>query len=117
MTSQYGAKASRDGLARLYSHMGMHAHTRKHARTDQYVIIIAFPQQRWFLESACVTLYINCLSCIRLLVGLLKFEEIGLTTHNRLDDSGIGSRCEQMVFSSPYSVRLLCNGNRDTYPG
>ena len=28
MTSQYGAKALRDGLSRLYSHMGMHAPTR-----------------------------------------------------------------------------------------
>jgi hypothetical protein len=55
MTSQYGAYALRAGLARLYARIRMHkprrsdthmhAHTRKHAHTDQYVILIAFPQQ------------------------------------------------------------------------
>jgi hypothetical protein len=55
MTSQYGAYALRAGLARLYARTHMHtptrqgthmnARTRKHAHTDQYVIINAFPQQ------------------------------------------------------------------------
>jgi hypothetical protein len=58
MTPQYGAHALRAGLARLYARMRMHtptrpgtltkARTRKHAHTDQYVILIAFPQQQWF---------------------------------------------------------------------
>ena len=56
MTSQHGAYALRAGLARLYARMSMHtltrpgtqcthARTRKHAHADQYVILIAFPQQ------------------------------------------------------------------------
>ena len=62
MTSQYGAYALRARLARLYARMRMHtptrsgthmhACTRKHAHTDQYVILIAFPQQQWFRERA-----------------------------------------------------------------
>ena len=50
MTSQYGAYALRAGLARLYARMRMHmptrpgthmhAHTRKHTHTDQYVILL-----------------------------------------------------------------------------
>ena len=63
----------RDGLARLYALMRMHtpthpgtnvhACTRKHAHTDQYVILIAFPQQQWFLERASMLhyTYIACL--------------------------------------------------------
>ena len=60
MTSQYGAYALRAGLARLYVRMRMHTPTRSgirtharacmhacmHAHTDQYVILIAFPQQK-----------------------------------------------------------------------
>jgi hypothetical protein len=62
MTSQHGAYALRAGLARLYARMHMHmptrsgthmhARTRKHAHTGQYVILIAFPQQQWFRERA-----------------------------------------------------------------
>jgi hypothetical protein len=62
MTSQYGAYTLRAGLARLYAPMRMHtptrpgthmqARTRKHAHTDQYVILIAFSQQKWFRERA-----------------------------------------------------------------
>ena len=62
MTSKYGANASLDGLATLCARMRMrtsmrpgthmHPHTRKHAHTAQYVILIAFPQQRWFRERA-----------------------------------------------------------------
>ena len=64
MTSQYGAYALHAGLARLYSrmrmytatcprtpHARMHARTRKHAHTHQYVILTAFSQQ-WFHERA-----------------------------------------------------------------
>ena len=41
----------------------MHAHTRKHAHTDQYVILIAFPQLQWFRERSLILLhtYIACL--------------------------------------------------------
>jgi hypothetical protein len=73
MTSQYGAYVLRSGLARIHARMRMHtsthsgihmhAHTRKHAHTDQYVILIAFPQQQWLRERAsmlCYT-YIACL--------------------------------------------------------
>jgi hypothetical protein len=42
MLSQYGAYVLRAGLARLYACM--------HTHTDQYVILIAFPQQQWFQE-------------------------------------------------------------------
>jgi hypothetical protein len=73
MTSQYGAHTLRAGLARLYAciriHTStlpgthMHARTRKHAHTDQYVILIAFPHQQWFRERASLLryTYIACL--------------------------------------------------------
>jgi hypothetical protein len=53
MMSQYGAYALHAGLAKLYARMCMHMPThpcthmhacmRKHAHTEQYVILIAFP--------------------------------------------------------------------------
>jgi hypothetical protein len=60
-------------ISRLYGHMPkhtptrsdihMHARTRKHAHTDQYVILIVFPQQQWFRERASMLryTYIACL--------------------------------------------------------
>ena len=41
----------------------MHSRTRKYAHTDQYIIIIAFPQQQWFRERASMLryTYIECL--------------------------------------------------------
>ena len=67
MTSKYGAYALRAGLAGLYARMGMHmptrpsthmhARTRKHAHTDQFIILIAFPQQQWFHERVLVLRY------------------------------------------------------------
>jgi hypothetical protein len=63
MTSQYGAYALGAGLAGLHARMRMHTptrpgtHTHKHAHTDQYVILIAFPQQEWFRERDSVLLY------------------------------------------------------------
>ena len=69
MTSQYGAYALRAGLARLYARMHMHTSTRPgnhmHARTsmhtqDQYVILIAFPQQQWLPERVIRYTYIVC---------------------------------------------------------
>jgi hypothetical protein len=58
MTSQYGAYALRAGLTSLYARMHMHtptppgththslthARTRKHAHTNQCIMLIAFPQ-------------------------------------------------------------------------
>jgi hypothetical protein len=46
----------------------MHASTRKHAHTDQYVIFIAFPQQQWFREHASMLryTYVGCLVCLRI---------------------------------------------------
>ena len=64
------------GVARLYARMRMHTptrpvthmhtRTRKHARTDQYVIFIAFPQQQLFRERVSVLryTYIVCLVLI-----------------------------------------------------
>jgi hypothetical protein len=56
MTSQHGAHASRAELARVYARTRMHTPTRpgnqmqasthKQAHTDQYTILIAFPQQQ-----------------------------------------------------------------------
>ena len=63
MTSQYGAYALRAALARLYARMRtrsgshMHARTRRHVHTGQYVILIAFPQQQWFHERASTLRY------------------------------------------------------------
>jgi hypothetical protein len=67
MTSQYGAYALRAGLARLYARKRMHTPTRpgthmharirKHAHTDQYVILTAFPLQQWFRDRASVLRY------------------------------------------------------------
>ena len=69
MTSQYGAYALRTGLARLYARTRMHTprrpvtrthtRTRKHSHTEQYVILIAFPQKKCFRERAYT--YIACL--------------------------------------------------------
>ena len=69
MTSQYGAYALRAGLAHMRMHTPtrpdthMHTRTRKHAHTDQYIILIAFPQQIWFRERASMLrcTYIACL--------------------------------------------------------
>jgi hypothetical protein len=73
MTSQYGAYALRAGLARLYARMSthtptrsgtqLHARTRKHAHTNQYVILTVFPQQQRFRKRASVLhfTYIACL--------------------------------------------------------
>jgi hypothetical protein len=57
MTSQHGADALRAGLAMLLARM------RKHAYTDQYVIVIAFPHQQWLRERASMLryTYIACL--------------------------------------------------------
>ena len=64
-TSQYGEYALHAGLARLYARMRMHTHTRtrKHTHTDQYIRVIAFPQQQWFRERASVLrcTYIVCI--------------------------------------------------------
>ena len=74
MTSQYGAYALRAGLARFapkrmhtFTHPCTHmdARTRKHAHTNQYVILTAFLRQQWFRERASVlrNTYIACLVC------------------------------------------------------
>ena len=73
MTSQYGPYALRAGLARLYARecmhtptlpgIYMHARTSKHAHTDQYVILNAFPQQQWFRKRASVLRY-TYIACI-----------------------------------------------------
>jgi hypothetical protein len=61
MTSQYGTCVA-CCISRLYARMRMHMptrpcihlniHTHEHGHTDQYVILIAFPQQQWFCECA-----------------------------------------------------------------
>jgi hypothetical protein len=68
MTSQHGAYALRGGLARLYARIRMHtptrpgthmhARTRKHAHTDQFLIFIAFHDNYSFVKSP---QYIACL--------------------------------------------------------
>jgi hypothetical protein len=73
MTSQYGAYALRTGLARLYARTrmhtptrpGNHVHARKrmHAHTDQYVILIAFPQQQWLRKRASMLRY-TYIACV-----------------------------------------------------
>ena len=73
MTSQYGAYALDAGLARLYARMRMptltrqgthiHACTRKHVHTDQYVVLIAFPQQQLFRECRSMLRY-TCIACL-----------------------------------------------------
>ena len=80
MTSQYGAYAFRAGVARLYARMPMHtpmrpsthihARARKHAHTDQCVILLAFPRQQWLRERASVLryTYIACLVLFRISV-------------------------------------------------
>ena len=73
MTSQHGAYALRAGLARLCARMRVHMSARlgnhtqarnsKHAHTDHYVILTAFPRQQWFCERASMLryTYIGCL--------------------------------------------------------
>ena len=82
MTSQYGAYALRAGLARLHARMRMHAptcpgthmhaRTRKNSHTDQYIILIAFPQRQWLRERASMLRYtsIACLVSFLLTVSL-----------------------------------------------
>jgi hypothetical protein len=64
------------GYMHVYAHaLGYpHARTRKHAHTDQYVILIAFPQQQWCRERASMLryTYIVLLStCVRSVLSLL----------------------------------------------
>jgi hypothetical protein len=64
-------RALQAGLARLHAltrmptrpGTHMYARTRKHAHTDQYVILFAFPQQQWLRERASMIryTYIACL--------------------------------------------------------
>jgi hypothetical protein len=54
ITSQYDAYALRVGLARLYARMRLH--TRTHAHTDQYVILL-FHSNNSFRECATVLRY------------------------------------------------------------
>ena len=63
MTSEYGAYALRAGLARLYAGVRMNTPTRKHAHTDECVILIAFPLQQWFRERASLLRY-TYIACI-----------------------------------------------------
>ena len=73
-TSQYGAYESRVGLASLYARMRMHTptgsvthmhrRTCKHAHTDQYVILIAVPQQQWLRERTSMFRYIYIASIV-----------------------------------------------------
>jgi hypothetical protein len=61
MTSQYGAYAictyaHAHAHPLGYSHARTHVRTRKHAHTDEYVILIAFPQQ-WFRERVSMLRY------------------------------------------------------------
>ena len=101
MTSQHGAYALRARLARLYARMRMHtstrpgnyvharthARTRKHAHTDQYVILIAFPLQQWFRERASVLryTYVACLVLVFLLL-ISNRHAFKLTLHFREAD-------------------------------
>ena len=67
MTSQHGAYALRAVLARLHARLRMetstrpgthmHARTRKHAHTDQYVIFTVFLRQQWLRERASILRY------------------------------------------------------------
>jgi hypothetical protein len=65
MKTQYGAYALRAELARLYARMRTHTRsaTHTHAHTEQYVILIAFPQQQSFRKRGSVLryTYISCL--------------------------------------------------------
>jgi hypothetical protein len=47
----------------MHAHTHAHTHTRKHAHTDQYVILIAFPQQKLFLERSLMLDYMH-ISCL-----------------------------------------------------
>ena len=60
--------------------------TRKHAHTDKYIILIAFPLQQWFRERASVLhyAYIACLVWHSLILKLI------LT----LSHLGIGVKCD-----------------------
>jgi hypothetical protein len=64
-----------------------HARTRKHAHTDQYVILIAFPLQQWFRERASVLryTYIACLVLVFLL-PISNRHAFKLTLHFREAD-------------------------------
>ena len=73
MTSQYGAFALHAGLARLQARIckntptrpgiQMNAHTRTHARTDQYLLL--FHGNNDSRTRVNVTLFVHCLSYFR----------------------------------------------------
>ena len=82
MTSQYGAYELRAGLQgsmdvcactrpRARVPTCTHARTRKHAHADQYVILIASPQQQWFRERASMLRY-TYIGCVVLLSANLR---------------------------------------------
>jgi hypothetical protein len=83
MTSQLGACALCAGLARLYARIRMHiptrpdnhmhARTRKRAHMDQYVILIAFPQQQWFRERASLLRYTYVACAVTVTVDIQSF--------------------------------------------
>jgi hypothetical protein len=87
MTSQYGAYALRAGLARLYARMGMHtptrpgthmhARTRKHAHTDQYIIHIAFTQPHYYvLRTLPVLLFLDvCCECCGIVYRWFRYTD------------------------------------------
>jgi hypothetical protein len=81
MTSQYGEYVLHAGLARLYACM------RKHAQTDQYVILIFFPQQQWFHErtSMLCYMYIACLVFCK----LLHIRMEGVVTSGRICSASV----------------------------
>ena len=105
--SQYGAFALRAGLARLYARMRMHtptrprihmhARTREHAHTNQYVILIALPQQQWYRERASVLrdTYIAC----------LVFRYHLQTTYHPLNKMALSPRCSD-VHSPSYTADI-----------
>jgi hypothetical protein len=54
----------------------MQASTHKQAHTDQYTILIAFPQQQWFRENAS---YVHCLYCYVLCRLVMAYRKVRST--------------------------------------
>jgi hypothetical protein len=77
-TWQYGTYALCAGLARLHACMHMHAPTRNHVHTDQYVILIAFPQQKRFCERASMLRYTYTACLVPHIKGQMTYPYISI---------------------------------------
>jgi hypothetical protein len=74
-----------------------HARTRNYAHTDQYVILIAFPQQQWFRKRASLLRY-TYIACL-VPIDYHGYENCCLVTHKlEVESEGIcKAECDKCI--------------------